>query len=720
LLNDEKFNSIADEIESQDRAGTNKSVYEYTRIMTKKKPMKLIIEDEDGFLTTGPMNLLKTGTEYYKNKFTKDNNKETVTPIDKFVGEPRRLNQEITAEEVTEATRKLKNNRSVGPDGINSELYKYAGPNSMKKLAERFNEMMKTHEVIEDIEEGLIIPLNKEETSRTWNKTRPIILLNSIRKILCLVVLNRIEKKIEKYLNPHQHGYRSGRSTTEVAWATQYMKSTCEKFKEEFLVVQTDMSQAFDTPNRTLLMEILEKEAKINEDEQRLVRVLLSEVKLQLKIENCKGEQFTSLIGVPQGDGLSPKLFLVYMEHVKRKYMEKSIKGPWDINTTYADDDTYFFHTTEEERKRRSTFFGPCMEKCKCHECRQWNLLYGAESLTRKMEECSMKMNPEKTKCTRMNRERNTKLFQLGNEMNSKDELYNRTRRGFNAIIKMNGVWNKKNRISLKTRLKLYKTMIIPHLMYNIHAIGLNKNQTDKLNRQHRKHLRKVMGIYWPGRIGVKAIYQITDTRALSIDVIKRRWEFLGHLLRLSVPKPEIQDQPVNGLNEETMHERRCEKTVEIPAYKAMIIYYSENIPKKDENTPGKIREKPRSGCFKNLPKILDEELKTIPRSIRSKLTGGVIKGITQLTNLRELKRLRVLAQNRRKWKILVEKIVEEAEKKWKREERKRLQKKKNKRRKETPEQEIEDEFETEDEDQIYPIIMEMPQRKMKKTTRNY
>jgi hypothetical protein len=335
------------------------------------------------------------------------------------------------------------------------------------------------------------------------------------------------------------------------------------------------------------------------------------------------------------------------------------------------------------------------------------------------MEECSMKMNPEKTKCMRMSRERNTKLFQLGNEMNTKEELYNRTRRGFNAIVKMNGVWNKKNRISLKTRLKLYKTMIMPHLMYNIHAIGMNKNQTDKLNRQHRKHLRKVMGIYWPGKIGIKAIYRITETRALSIDITKKRWEFLGHMLRLSVPKPNLQDQPINGINEATNHEQICEKTVEIPAYKAMLIYYSETIPKKDESTTGKIREKPRSGCFKNLPKVLDEELKTIPRNIRSKLTGGVIKGITQLTNLRELRRLRILAQDRKKWKALVEKIVEEAERKWRREERKRIQKKKCKKRKEMPEQEGEDESESEDEDQIYPITMELPQRITKKNARN-
>ena len=713
-LNDERYNNIADEIESHDRAGSNKSVYEFTRIMTKKAPMRIIVEDEDGFLTTGPMNLMKAGTKHYMNKFAKRNDDTIIYPIAKFIGDPRRLNQEIATEEVMTAIKRLRNNRSTGPDGVSNEWYKYAGPNVGKKLTDRFNRMMEEHNVIEAIETGLLIPLNKEGARKIWDKTRPIVLLNSIRKILCLVVLKRIDEKIEKYLSPGQHGYRSGRSTTEVAWTTQYLKAICEKFKEEYAVIQTDMSQAFDTPDRGLLMEILETEVKIGEDELRLIRVLLAEVKLQLKIDNIKGEQFTSLIGVPQGDGLSPKLFLVYMEHIRRKYVERSKKGPWDINTTFADDDMHFYHMTTEEKERKSTAYGPCMETCKCCECRQRGLLYGDNSLTKKMEECKMKMNPEKTKFTIMSRDRTTKLFQLGNEMNAKEELYNRTRRGFNACEKLNGIWIKKTRISLKTRIKLYKTMAVPHLMYNTHAIGMNKSQVDKLNRQHRKHLRKVMGIYWPDKIGVRTIYRKTGTRAISTDITKRRWEFLGHILRLSVPREASGEQPED---EAVNYEKLCEKVVEIPAYKAMLIYYAETIPSGESTIAGKKREKPQAGVYKNLPKVLDEELKLIPRNDRSKLTGGVIKGVTQLTNLKELKLMRILAQDRKKWRALVERIVEEAEKKWRREERKRLQKKRNKRAEEMPEPVSEDEGE--EDDRLYPVIIEMPPARRRRLTRN-
>ena len=133
----------------------------------------------------------------------------------------------------------------------------------------------------------------------------------------------------------------------------------------------------------------------------------------------------------------------------------------------------------------------------------------------------------------------------------------------------------------------------------------------------------------------MKAIYRKTETRAISIDITKRRWEFQGHILRLGVPREEQEGQQEDEVVD---YEKLCEKVVEIPEYKAMLIYYAETIPSGDSAIAGTKRKKPQAGVYKNLPKILDEELRLIPIEKRSKLTGGVLLGVTQLTNLRDLK----------------------------------------------------------------------------------
>ncbi|GFR66954.1 very-long-chain enoyl-CoA reductase [Elysia marginata] len=78
------------------------------------------------------------------------------------------------------------------------------------------------------------------------------------------------------------------------------------------------MSAAFDTIDRATLLNILE--TIIKEDELRLVRFLLSNTCLNIRIGGTKEEKkFTSNIGTPQGDSLSPVLFVVYLENALKK-----------------------------------------------------------------------------------------------------------------------------------------------------------------------------------------------------------------------------------------------------------------------------------------------------------------------------------------------------------------------------------------------------------------
>ena len=70
----------------------------------------------------------------------------------------------------------------------------------------------------------------------------------------------------------------------------------------EVYVTGIDMSAAFDTIHRHQLINILD--SCTNEDVVRMVRVLLSDTSLEVKITNTDTEPFTSNIGSPQGDGV--------------------------------------------------------------------------------------------------------------------------------------------------------------------------------------------------------------------------------------------------------------------------------------------------------------------------------------------------------------------------------------------------------------------------------
>ena len=107
------------------------------------------------------------------------------------------------------------------------------------------------------------------------------------------------------------------------------------------------MSSAFDTIDRTKLINVCE--TFLDEDELRLLQVLLSDTSLELFCGKFS-TSIPTLVGSPQGDGLSPTLFIIYLEAALREVREalviKTHKHPSEL--AYADDVDFVFGTVEE------------------------------------------------------------------------------------------------------------------------------------------------------------------------------------------------------------------------------------------------------------------------------------------------------------------------------------------------------------------------------------
>ena len=89
------------------------------------------------------------------------------------------------------------------------------------------------------------------------------------------------------------------------------------------------MSSAFDTIQREKLLNIAAE--IINEDEMRILRLLLSETTLEIKVNGAEASQFTSNIGSPQGDSISGPLFTVYFENALKELRKAVDEEPVDV-----------------------------------------------------------------------------------------------------------------------------------------------------------------------------------------------------------------------------------------------------------------------------------------------------------------------------------------------------------------------------------------------------
>ena len=76
------------------------------------------------------------------------------------------------------------------------------------------------------------------------------------------------------FLSLGQHAYQAGRSTTEIVWTAQWLVATLERYSERIHIMALDLSKAFDSLDRGLLLQILEENA---------LAYLLSETAMKVK-----------------------------------------------------------------------------------------------------------------------------------------------------------------------------------------------------------------------------------------------------------------------------------------------------------------------------------------------------------------------------------------------------------------------------------------------------
>ena len=551
---------------------------------------------DDGKLVTTPNEILRLTTEYFKDKFQK----KDVEKIQPFTGKPRALTKQITSEEIYKNFKKLNNNRATGEDGIPGELLKYSPKEVHEYVAKMINDMFITHETL-NINNGNVITLEKPGKPKGPRKNlRPVTLLNTIRKAISLCTLYRSREKIEKYLSANQSGFRPFRSTADVVWAHRWFTAKTALEEINIYITGIDMSSAFDTIDRNILLEILQD--ILDEDELRLVRFLLSDTNISIKVKGATEEMpFLGNVGTPQGDSLSPVLFIVYLEAALREIREihsKEEKIPTEM--AYADDVDFISLIKHKDVSEVSKIL------------RKYNLI----------------VNNDKTEKTVINRKKNRNeerwrnVKKVGSLIGDEEDINRRKQLATVAMHKIQAMWTSKDKIKLKTKMKVYRALVKSVLIYNCGTWGVPSNIEEKINTFHRRQLRRVLGIRYPTRITNNKLYEITGEIPITTTMRKARWQLLGHILRRE----------------------------NIPAYKAMEMYL-------EKTTNKKFRGKPRT----HLPIILNQDLNKYYMNDRITKDHNYCHRM-KLNTLEDLQEMTRLANDRTAWKIITMNISKAGE----------------------------------------------------------
>ena len=227
--------------------------------------------------------------------------------------------------------------RTDGHDGIGNLIVKNVAHIVSRPLADIFNLSLSTGSVPEQLKIAKVIPIYKKENAEIFSNYRPVSVLPCFSKILERLVFNRCMDYIDKnnLLNEKQFGFRPNHSTYMAIIELVDKIANAVERNETTVGIFLDLSKAFDTINRDILLYKLEHYGfrgvaldwfkSYLSNRKQFVRYQMHDS--NHKIINC---------GVPHGYILGPLLFILYINDI--------------VNTTsllelilFADDTTLLF-----------------------------------------------------------------------------------------------------------------------------------------------------------------------------------------------------------------------------------------------------------------------------------------------------------------------------------------------------------------------------------------
>ena len=236
-------------------------------------------------------------------------------------------------------------------------------------------------------------------------------------------------------------------------------------------------------------------------------------------------------IGSPLGDGLSPILFIVYLESCLREVERRFPPRPEENknlvpNSQYADDCNWYSRQRKLLEDSLATIADVFCE-------------YVFKVNVSKTEWTKVHLDEDKSK---RGKEDWRKVRQLGNLLGDLEDVNRRKQLASVAFGSLYSLCISVQRTIIFVfavhlcirRVRLYNAYVLPVLTYNCSIWCLTDAEMGKLSSFHRRQLRSLLGIGWPMNISNKALYE-------KLDTFSSRLRLFGHVLRLPERTPAQQ-----------------------------------------------------------------------------------------------------------------------------------------------------------------------------------
>ena len=397
--------------------------------------------------------------------------------------------------DITDVTSAIKAiaNKTPGPSKLKKPYISNLPPNIIKNITHLFNCCYSTGTYPKHFKTAEIVLIPKNTGPKTDPKNyRPISLLNILGIFFAHILNKKLVKHMEEngIIRESQHGFRKKRSSITLI-ANLYERIAREKAGGKTLVtvVLRDVKKAFDKVwHKGLIYKLMQSGL-----ETPLLRILanfLQDRKAKIRVNKTIGDTFNLSAGVPQGDVLSPTLYLIMCNDYPQPTQNQQSKN---FCKQYADDFTQVivsrFNTkisnAKKEIHRRNV--EEEIEKQNAYE-RLWKIKTNTDKF--QIIHIGVRTAPN----TIIEGESIPHTIQaklLGMDFSYANFFTKQVKNCAKKATDALKLLYRFRYLRRKIKLRLYKALVLPHLSYPVIPLNaLSKTQTEILQKVQNRGIR--------------------------------------------------------------------------------------------------------------------------------------------------------------------------------------------------------------------------------------
>uniref|UniRef100_A0A3Q3BIJ9 Reverse transcriptase domain-containing protein n=1 Tax=Kryptolebias marmoratus TaxID=37003 RepID=A0A3Q3BIJ9_KRYMA len=315
----------------------------------------------DGDITDDPRKIAKYSSEFYTKLYESKYNNNSTCRFLRSLTDTKKIDMDskescdkpIILQEIICAIENLKSNKSPGPDGLTSELYKTFSKQLAPFLQELFLECINNESLPPTLTQGLITLIPKPKKDLLFiDNWRPICLLNNDYKIFAHIFAKRIKSVLENIIDESQSGFMENRHISNNIRLVLDLIDYSHLCPDDSFILFLDFYKAFDTIEHEFIFHALEKFG-FGSYFSSAIKTMYTNGNCTIRLNAGTSPRFFLKRGVRQGCPISPYLFLLCTQLLTDAIKLSPIKGITAagqeiIISQLADDTTLFLKNSSQ------------------------------------------------------------------------------------------------------------------------------------------------------------------------------------------------------------------------------------------------------------------------------------------------------------------------------------------------------------------------------------